>query len=229
MELSPKAVLKALKNKGVESVHHANSVITACTFLRTGSLLSRGVVANEGLYQTPQDSDETDKAYGVWFDIFVDSADNHHRAKRSNVYGPVLFVLDPELMSQECSGNVWVTKLNPTKWAGLEHSDKWFSTARELSRDFVFGRFDQMIVFRHCGGRIPLSPYLKEIILDDPRRKTLGGIDYYSMAYGALTLAKSQGGIDVKITRRVCPTECKCFNQYRTSAKTRSMFWPEET
>jgi len=141
----------------VDTIYHANSVITACQFLRTSSLMSRGTVERKELYQTPQKSDQTDRQYGIWFDIFVDSVDIHARAKTVNAYGPVLFVIDSELIKNTYTGKVWVTKLNPTKWNDKTHEQKWFVSSDNLKDNFVRGRFDQMIVFRHCGGELPFK------------------------------------------------------------------------
>lgn len=228
MEIPSKRVFDVLKANGVESIYHANSVITACQFLRASSLLSRGTVDRQRLYQTPQESDVIDQNHGIWFDIFTDSVDIHHRARRVNVYGPVLFVLDIQLIKRAYTGKVWVTKLNPTKWAGKRHEARWFVSADDLKRNFVKGEFDHMVVFRHCGGELPFDGYLQEIILDDPQRKTPGNIDYYSMAYGALTLAKTEGEVSANVRRRKCPPGCSCVKSYqRDSQRTKVMFYPK--
>jgi hypothetical protein len=228
MDLPSKKVFEVLQSKGVASIHHANSVITACQFLRIGSLVSRGAIERKKLYQTPQDSDAIDKRWGVWFDVFADSVDIHQRAKRANAYGPVLFVLNAELIKSAYTGRVWVTKLNPTKWEGTNAEDRWFTSIADLNANYVKGRFDQMIVFRHCGGALPFGPHLQRIVLDDPQRKTPGRIDYYSMAYGALTFAIAEGPVAAKIERRNCPAGCACNTHYSSDvAATREMFWPK--
>jgi len=109
MEMSSKKVYNILTEKGVTQLHHANSVITACQFLREGSLISRGTVDRNGWFQTPQESDSIDKNLSLWFDVFVDTVDIHDRAKRKNVYGPVLFVLDVAIIKKAYTGCVWVT------------------------------------------------------------------------------------------------------------------------
>jgi len=219
-------VYETLKENGVDTIYHANSVLTACQFLRAGSLLSRGTVDRRGLYQTLQKSDRIDRRYSIWFDVFTDSVDIHARIKEVNLYGPVLFVIDSRLIKKADTGKVWVTKLNPTKWKGRRHGERWFESADDLEDNFVLGTFDQMIAFRHCGGELPFMKCLKQIILDDPKLKK-SGIDYYSMAYGALTLAITEGGLDVKISKRRCPSQCECIKQYESDKhRSRAMFIP---
>jgi hypothetical protein len=216
MELSSKKVYQILKENGIKQVHHANSVVTSCQFLRKGALISRGSAVRNGLLQTPQTSDEIDKEHGVWFDIFTDSVDIHERAKKVNFYGPVLFVLDVEKLESVDSGKVWVTKLNPTKWNGKEYDERWFTSTTDLEENFIKGHFDQMIVFRNCGGELSIKDCLVKIILDDPQQQTpKDKIDFYSMAYGALRLAMSEGKINVPISKRNCSSECKCVSSYQ--------------
>ncbi len=81
--------MKILRSKGVRSLHHVNTVRTACTFLRHARLLARGVVEDKGLLQTPQQTDEIDKKFGVWWDIFLDGVDIHNRVSGLCYYGPV--------------------------------------------------------------------------------------------------------------------------------------------
>ena len=54
-------LLEVLKNKKVHYLYHANTVVTAITFLENNGLYSRQAVEDKGLFQTPQVSDETDK------------------------------------------------------------------------------------------------------------------------------------------------------------------------
>ena len=214
MHLPSSHVFEALSDKGVRHLHHANSVATACQFIRSRSLLSRGNIERMGVTQTPQTSDELDRRYSVWFDVFIDSVDIHHRASRANIYGPVLFVFDTRLIDRTGTGRLWVTKLNPTKWAGKSEKQRWFQSKGDLEDNFVLGQFDQMIVARHSGGELPFRSYLTKIILDDPEKETDDGIDMYSMAVGALRLAMEDAGIDVPIERRTCQHACECVDYW---------------
>jgi len=207
-------VFDALMDEGIDELHHANSVATACQFLRSRSLMSRGTVERLGITQTPQSSDDLDKRYGIWFDVFADSVDIHNRARRANAYGPVMFVFDTELINRSYTGRIWVTKLNPTKWSGKSEKQRWFQDKEDLEGNLTKGTFDQMLVFRHCGGELPFKKFLKRIILDDPQRTTEEDVDLYSMAVGALRLAMSDSGLDIPIERRVCRTGCKCNDNY---------------
>ena len=71
-----------------------------------------------------------------------------------------------------------------------------------------------MIVFRHCGGELPLKNYLKGIVLDDPKLVNEDDVYFYDMAVGALRLAMSDGDLDVPITKRKCTRKCKCKTYY---------------
>ncbi|QBR39563.1 hypothetical protein EHF36_02105 [Kerstersia gyiorum] len=214
MDIPSKHVFDALMDKGIDELHHANSVATACQFLRSRSLMSRGTVERLGIAQTPQSSDDLDKRYGIWFDVFADSVDIHHRARRANAYGPVMFVFGTELINRSYTGRIWVTKLNPTKWSGKSEKQRWFQNKEDLEDNLTRGTFDQMLVFRHCGGELPFKRFLKKIVLDDPQRTTDEDVDFFSMAVGALRLAMSDSGLDIPIERRVCRAGCRCNENY---------------
>jgi hypothetical protein len=216
-----------LIDRGIDELHHANSVATSCLFLRENSLLSRGTVERRGLKQTPQVSDGMDKRYSIWYDIFLDTVDIHSRARRFNEYGPVTFVIDTDLIDDTLTGKIWVTKENPTRWAGKRENQRWFQDVDELKEGFHKGTFGNMIVLRHCGGELPLSKFLKKIILDDPNLLTKKDVDYYSMGLGALRGAMAQSGIKVPIERRSCSRSCTCETNYGKDWKrTLRMFDP---
>lgn len=203
MDIPSKHVFDALMDEGIDELHHANSVATACQFLRSRSLMSRGTVERLGITQTPQSSDDLDKRYGIWFDVFADSVDIHNRARRANAYGPVMFVFDTELINRSYTGRIWVTKLNPTKWSGKSEKQRWFQDKKDLEDNLTRGTFDQMLVFRHCGGELPFKKFLKRIILDDPQHTSEEDVDLYSMAVGALRLAMSDSGLDIPIDSNI--------------------------
>ena len=229
MDLSSKKVFEVLSSKGINELFHANTVLTACSFLSNASLISRGNIEREKLLQTEQYTDVLDKRYGIWFDIFVDSVDIHNRASRKNSYGPVEFVLDSKFIEKENTGKIWVSKLNPTKWAGEPREKKWFSSIKELQDNFVKGRFDQMILLRHCGGKLPIKNYLTKIILDDPQMEyTEDKVDFYSIAYGALKLSMAQAGIDVPIEKRQCKHTCDCVSEYQADENVDKYFVPSK-
>lgn len=214
MDIPSKHVFDALMDKGIDELHHANSVATACQFLRSRSLMSRGTVERFGITQTPQRSDDLDKRYGIWFDVFADSVDIHNRARRANAYGPVMFVFNTELINRSYTGRIWVTKLNPTKWSRKSEKQRWFQDKEDLEDNLTKGTFDQMLVFRHCGGELPFKKFLKRIVLDDPQRMSEEDVDFYSMAVGALKLAMSDSDLDIPIERRICRVGCKCNDNY---------------
>lgn len=220
MELKPKEVYEVLKEKGIDSLNHANSVITSCQFLRYGSLISRGVIERKKWRQTTQISDSLDKEFSIWNDVFADSVDIHDRASRANAYGPVLIKIDPKVLVDQYVGNIWITKSNPTKWENLPIGERWFQSIEDLKVNFSKGIFDQMIVFRHCGGELSITNHVKEIILDDPKISQKLEFDVYSLAFGALRSALEEGGIEnINIKKRTCSTLCKCSEFYNHDLK----------
>lgn len=228
MHIPSRHVFEALSEKGVDQLHHANSVATACQFLRSRALLSRGTVERLGITQTPQVSDDIDRRYSIWFDVFIDTVDIHHRASRANIYGPVLFVFDIGLIYKTGTGRLWVTKLNPTKWAGKSEKQRWFQDKDDLEENFVLGQFDQMVLARHIGGELPFKGHLKKVILDDPHHEDDEGIDTYSMAVGALRLAMQDSGLDIPIERRACRQNCACRRYWtENDDRTLKMFSPK--
>jgi hypothetical protein len=228
MAMPSRDVWDVIEAEGVTHLHHANSVLTSCNFLRNKALLSRGAVEEMELHQTAQYTDDTDKRYRIWDDVFTDGVDIHHRASRVNKYGPVLFVLSLEKIRAVRTGRVSVTKLNPTKWAGTRPVDRWFQSKRDLQDNYGYGTFDHMVVFRRCNGVLPIADCLEKIVLDEPNKR-VEGFDLASTAYGALTLAMSDSGMQVPIEIRNCEPGCTCRAHYRARhnlSRTIEMFYP---
>jgi hypothetical protein len=140
----------------------------------------------------------------------------------------VLFVFDASITKYTYTGRIWVTRLNPTKWAGKSKREKWFQSKDDLATNFNGGTFNHMIVFRHCGGELPFSGYLQKIILDDPNMRTRDGADLYSLGYGALRLAMTDVGLDIPIKKRICTAGCSCESQYlKSRSRPFEMFVPQ--
>ena len=214
MELNAIQTYEMLKSCGVDYLHHANSVQTSCSFLRSGFIMSRGIVERRGLRQTPQNSDIIDRQYGIWFDVFSDSVDIHDRAQRRNLYGPVLFKIKLEILVSQNMPPVWITKKNPTKWINGEPiSNRWYTSIDELRALFIKGQFDQMIVFRHIGGLLPIAGYVEDLILDDPNHNYYG-LNFYDLSAGALFGAAMESGIFIRISKRQCSLQCRCRAEY---------------
>ena len=124
MKLNNRELYFLFVEKDITHLHHANTVATATTFIEQGGLLSRGDVEDMQLSQTYQASDEEDKQFDVWYDVFVDTADLHDWFGRQNIYGPILFKLNIDFLLKD-DLEVWVTKNNPMYWhSGLTDVDR---------------------------------------------------------------------------------------------------------
>ncbi len=195
MQLDADAVLSILREKGISSLFHANTLLTSSTFLHQGSLLSWGTVADRGFAQTPQQSDELDKNYGIWHDIFLDLVDIHSRAGGRNFYGPILFRLDIQLLSAPWLTCVMITKKNPTKWTdGDSWQDRYYTSPAEFQQHHSFGNFGSSLILTLEGGSLPLSPYLQSLIVDDPQCKSCGR-DIFDCTIGALRCGLNSSGL----------------------------------
>lgn len=214
MEIDADSVLAFLAEKKVTSLYHANSVQTSCTFLQQARLLSRGTLDERGLSQTPQQTDATDKQFGLWFDLFLDSVDTHVRARKRSVYGPVTFQLSAQLLASDWNTSLWITKCNPQYWTPTTpQSDRYFSSLKELRTSFVVGRFDHMLVLRHVGGVLRLAPFLEAVTID-----SVMGVDdtLHQQSIQKLQTSAQMGEITTSITHRNnCRSNCVCLQQYR--------------
>lgn len=169
MKLNNRKLYELFEEKGVKHLFHANTVATSMTFLEIGGLLSRYWIERNDLYQTPQSSDEVDKLFDVFDDIFIDTEDLHKYFSRQNHYGPVLFQFSLELLLDE-NLEFWVTKDNPIYWAkDSEQSDNYFKNVRELSKKWDdFEKQRKMLTVKKPNNPI-LFNYLEEITLDNPK------------------------------------------------------------
>jgi hypothetical protein len=219
VELEAKRVFEILKQKGVAALYHANTVQTACSFLQQGSLLARGVVEERGLIQTPQASDESDKKHGIWYDIFVDAFDIHRKLAKPNAYGPVLFVLDIELLSEISMPPVWVTKTNPAHWGKDLNLDRYFATIEEFVHGYQKLETKQQFMLRHIGGVLTLAPHLRKMVVDDPG-VVVNEINIYDQALGGLKASARAGGLtNLPMERRQCKGRCACRELYKSMSK----------
>lgn len=169
--MSLKSIKQILMAKGVHYLYHANTVATSCTFIKNGGLFSREAIEKRNLYQTYQKSDQTDKIFDVYNDIFFDSIDIHESIRRINFYGPVLFVYTIDILDTIPDNFIKITKSNPIYWDyNTKEKDKYFNTNEELEALFQKGNFQQHITLKNQHTPLPFD-HLEKIILDNPGEK----------------------------------------------------------
>jgi hypothetical protein len=202
-----------LVEKGVKHLHHANSVTTSCSFLAMKCLASRAAVEAASIGQTAQKFDARDQKLGIWNDIFTDGVDIHNRARRRNIYGPVLFQLPIDyLLNLPANSEVLVTRQNPIHWRdGQSVNDCYFDSPESLRAGYNFGDFKCHIVIRSPGGVLPFPSGPIDIILDRPNfvwqesNRTV-----YDVAIEKLTASAQQSGLVLNLVERVCQPGCVC-------------------
>jgi hypothetical protein len=229
MKMEGTDVYNVLVNNGVDTLHHANSVVTSCTFLHLKGLASRAYVDENGLPQTDQYTDEKDKYFGIWNDIFTDGVNIHYRggkARGANLYGPVLFKLPVTVLLDLPEGSeVMVTRENPANWNyGGSVTDYYFGSPEELQAGYRYGDFKQHIVIRTPTGVLPFSEEPVRIDLDNPQRSLPDGSDAYETALMTLEAAAEEAGITIDVTPHECQWGCRCITNYASSPVFTKMF-----
>ncbi|WP_434305394.1 hypothetical protein [Clostridium botulinum] len=218
MKINNEELYNYLIDSGIRYLYHANSVTTACTYIKQGGLLSRGAVEEQGLIQTSQNSDYKDKKYGVWFDIFLDTVDLHELFKGPNFYGPVLFMYSIDVLIDDLTTAIWITKDNPTNWYEEQTlEDRYFKNVLEYKKLRLPNPYKKMIIIKNIKKPLNFDLYLKQIILDDPRG-IYYGVNFYDKAEEKLINAMISAGMDTKLLKkRICNNYCKCFKKYHNN------------
>jgi hypothetical protein len=214
MDLKPSEVAKILKNKSIHTLYHADSVITSCSFLKKGCLLSRGELETQRLPMTEQISDNKDKEFGLWYDVFVDGIDIHDRIKKRNFYGPVLLCIDASILTEDRITSIRVTRSNPQNWnSNSPEKERYFQTIDEFNYGYQYGDFQKMFVIPNGNGSIRFKEYLRKIVVD---YITLNGNQLWERAIDALKATAEESKIDhIQIEKRNCTGECNCIREYQ--------------
>ncbi|CRL59012.1 hypothetical protein [Proteus penneri] len=214
MKLNNSVLHEILNQKGILHFYHANTVATSITFIEQGGLLARGDVERENLIQTIQVSDDDDKLFDVWDDVFIDIVDLHGFFPRQNLYGPILFKFNIDLLLDD-NLNIYVTKNNPIYWnLQLSEEEKYFQDADELEKNWDNYPLQQKMFTIRKPGNPVLFDYLEEIIVDDPQVIIYENINLYQEALNALKKTTEHiPELQKKIKTRVC-SNCYCQSNY---------------
>ncbi|TJZ82026.1 hypothetical protein [Paracoccus hibiscisoli] len=218
MKLVNAELHEVLSAKKVTHLFHANTVATSTSFILAGGLLSRGDVERRNIFQTPQSSDEDDKKFDVWNDIFLDAEDLHKKFQRQNKYGPVLFKFRIDFLLQG-DLDVWVTKSNPIYWReGQSSNDRYFKDTSELMKAWDEpGSQQRMFTIRKPGGPV-LFPYLDEITIDYFDGNVYGeqGLHAGTIAVHSLFAAtESFRSLRSLVKTRECTPNCYCVKNIK--------------
>lgn len=225
MDFEPSYIVRFLEERGVNYLFHANTVATSCSLIRLGALCSRYCVETSNEIQTVQSSDELDHEYGLWDCVFLDSVDIHRRASQRNNYGPILFMMRASILEQTEGKIVRITKLNPTKWAGISEEERWFQNCEELENGFAVGNFDQMIVVPNAGKSLIFNEKLRVVIIDDPQ-EDVDGENGYLLAERSIKEAATLSNVTLaNVKLRECVAECSCVKHYKSNSKLLSNFF----
>lgn len=220
MKIDNKGLHECLKANEIWQLCHANTVASSISFILAGGLLSRGDVERRNIYQTPQGSDQIDKDYDVWDDVFLDVGDLHAKFNRNNVYGPVLFKFSIDFLLKD-DLDIWITRDNPIYWgAGSSQCSRYFSDIAEYAANWrAHDSQKRMITIRKPYSPV-LFPYLEEIVIDVSAGKIyedygFEGINASAVAAHALVSAtETHRSLRPLISTRECRSGCYCGRNY---------------
>ncbi|WP_175836808.1 hypothetical protein [Burkholderia anthina] len=208
-----------LAERAARRLYHANSVSTSLSLIRLGGLASRQRVEQANLPQTYQYTDPTDRALGIWNDVFLDTVDIHQRIRNVNHYGPVLFEFDLDILREvDSDADARVSKSNPSKWSvDTPEATRYFTDASELRQGLSIGTFDQMLMLSTATGHIPFGGSLLRVVVDDPAAGTAAS-EWHVAATEAISGELTAAGLQVPVVRREC-FACRCVNTYAGDAR----------
>lgn len=219
IEVSAEELYDFLSSRKFKYFFHANTVKTACTLIRQKGLLSRGEITAKKLPMTAQSSDDIDKQFDVWNDIFFDIVDLHGYFPRQNLYGPVCFKLSNEFLLDKYLPNICITKDNPIYWTNsMSEEEKYYSSVGEYIADFEKNMKNhtiqsKMFTIHNTEKRIPFKKYLVEIILDNPAVK-VNGVALFPLAKEAICSSLNESDFNIDILKtRIC-NNCFCKANY---------------
>lgn len=210
--MDQREIVSILKNRGVNQLFHADTVLTSLSFLQVNGICSRENLDRRLLSKTYQYSDKKDKEFDVYNDLFFDSVDIHVRVRGLNFYGPVTFVFDVGmLLNPKLQNRILITKSNPAKWdTEMPTEQRYFWTVEDLSQGFKRGDFGQSITLRH----VPFMDFaaLQYIILD---RLPNEYSDLFENARREIEKRLREFERPVPLYIRNCDDDCKCLDLYK--------------
>lgn len=213
--MKARVIKEILAYKGIEYLYHVNTVVTSLTYINNGGLFSRGSVEDAGLLQTPQESDNLDKKFDVFYDIFFDSVDIHERAKKTNHYGVVTFEFSIDVLDELDDCDILITKDNPIRWESAEdYENNYFTNETDLYDYFFKGNFAQHITIRKPHRQISFC-HLKNIIIETPYDMEN---ETFNNAVKSIENALIDNGYNPDLlVLRQCSSDCRCNDEYKNN------------
>ena len=219
LEVSPIELYRFLDSKKYNYFYHANTIRTSCSLIESNGLLSRGEMESRSLPMSPQSSDEIDKKFDVWNDIFFDLLDLHGYFPRQNYYGPVCFKMSKEFLLDKDLQNICITKNNPIYWKDkMSLEEKYYSSVDEYISEFESNMRNKVIqtkmfTIHNTSKIIPFNKYLVEILLDNPPLR-LGELSLFNVARQELLTSLENARMNPHILKvRTC-LNCLCIHNY---------------
>lgn len=141
---------------GLKYLYHCNTIVTSCSFIQQGGLLSRRQVENRQLKHTPRISNSINNKFDTSNDIPVDTSNLGRFYAKLNCHGPVCFVMSIDILLDDKFPDIYVNNIHQDD---VDNINPFESNCNQI----------KMLSFKNCNDIIPFNPYLKEIIVDYPK------------------------------------------------------------
>lgn len=207
MELEPEHIHNILKRKNVKYLYHADTVLTSQNFIKKDALISRENLEQSNSIFSVQKSDNIDKQYGINNFNYLDPADLSVEFGRPNLYGPVLFVFNVDIVLHPDFQPFKIYKTNPINWSPqTSEEQKYYQSENEFDSSFKQG--NKLQNGRSClmsmgkDGEVSFAWGLEYIIIDDPGSSvSINGEDYELKNVAASHLFEGGAGLNSFLAR----------------------------
>lgn len=216
--INPDDFFGELAARNITNLYHANSVETSISYFRVMSLLSRQQCETQSLHQSAQWSDDLDKKFGIFDDVFLNISDFHFLFNRANHYGPIAFRINVAKLRDHIRAHpqvgISVTKLLPHKWTDkMDEDEKWLTRVEDVflhargtpTQHYVKGTSD--IILSGTGPRGLAFDLVERVVIEENPINT----SFFNQVSSAFANCLAGHGAKIPLNKRNCRSaKCKC-------------------
>lgn len=219
MEIDNNQLYNFLKFNGLKYLYYTTNVLTTNELIKVGGFISIKKANDLKLSYSEYHKKSFYQKFDIYEDIFFNSFDYHNFYLRPNYFGNVSFQVSIEILIDEATPPIAITKNNPLYW-NKSIKNMYYKDMDEYIKDFYKGinnieLYQQMCyVFKNCKDIIPFEPYLKSIIVDNPKFKVKKR-DIFKISFKELRKTIKESNSKINLVERTCSNRCICKISYQ--------------